>query len=579
MGRLFRFLAVAVLAMMGAASAQQAPTRVALVIANAHYAGYPTLPNTEVDSGLVAASLRKAGFTTEVKNDLDGASMRSALAAFRTKAAGAQVALVYFAGHGMESGGRNWLLPIGVQLGSMDDLEFNAVESSLIVQATAGARARVIVLDACRNNPFAARMRGITRDATVGLAAPHDSVRGTLFMYSAAPGEEAQDGPPGQGSPFARAFARAIVTPGLDLRRAAGNISDAVYAETHEAQLPFQTSSLSGEEIIFVASVTVNISPVTVIAPDQRISALAAESAAFEVATKLWTAEGWQEFLRLHPDSSRAGLARQALASLQRPPSAPPTPNAAVVAPPDPLTAARRAVAAITPQEWNASLYSAIVSRAVTASSTAGLIQLANAGDAKAQFIVGYGYCWGIAGFSQNPAESVRLIKLSSAQAFAPGQDWLGVYTRQGYTNVTQDDRAGCGLFRAAADQGNANGQANLGACYANGWGGLTQNQPEATRLYRLAAALGEPQGQANLAIIYAYGIGVPVDLIEAARLRRLAAAQGNSQGQAGLAQMYEYGQGGLPQDRAEAIRLYRLAVAQGDQWAKSQLERLGETP
>ena len=573
MGRLVRFLTIAVLALTGAAGAQP-PSRVALVIANAHYAGYPSLPNTEVDAGLVAASLRRAGFATEVKNDLDGATMRAALAQFRAKAEGAQVALVYFAGHGMESGGRNWLLPTGVQLGSMGDLEFNAIESSLIVQATSGARARVIVLDACRNNPLAARMRGITRDAKVGLAAPRESVRGTLFMYSAAPGEEAQDGPPGQGSPFARAFARAIVTPGLDLRRAAGDISDAVFNETSQRQLPFQTSSLSGEEIVFVPAVAISIAPVTSLAANVQVSALGAETAAFEVASRLWTVAGWEEFLRLHPASDRAALARQALASLRPRPAAAPG-----NAPADPLAVARRALAAITSAEWSAAEPSALISRAVASSSREGLEQLAAQGDANAQVIVGWAKGNGNSGFEYSAEESARLYRLSAAQGNGRGQTYLGAMYEYGKGGLTEDKAEAVRLYTLAATQGNATGQSYLGTMYYNGAGGLQPNQVEAVRLYRLAAAQGNALGQAQLAICYQAGAGgLVADAVEAARLRRLAAAQGNQTGQAGLGYMYETGTGGLTADRAEAIRLYRLAANQGNDYAKQALTRLGET-
>jgi TPR repeat protein/uncharacterized caspase-like protein len=564
---------------MGVAGAQQAPTRVALVIANATYAGYPSLPNTKVDAGLVVDALRRAGFSTEMRTDLDGDATRVALAQFRTRATGAQVALVYFAGHGMESGGKNWMLPVGAQLTTTDDLEFNAIESSLFVQATAGARARVIVLDACRNNPLAVRMRGVTRAASVGLAPPRDGVRGTLYMYSAAPGEEAQDGPAGQGSPFARAFARYIVTPGLDLRRAAGEVSEAVYRETAGAQTPFQTSSLSGEEIVFVPAPVVSVAPRTVLAADASASALGAEAAAFEVASKLWSVAGWQEFLRLHPDGERSALARQALASLQPAPTQATRPMATTspaAAPVDPLAPARRAVEAITPAEWNAAEFNALVTRVVSSSSRDALEKLAAQGNARAQVLAGAAYRVGWSGFPKNENEAWRLFRLAAAQGDARGQYLMGVAAYTGVGGATRNEAEAARLYRLAADQGNAFGQVSLGALYDYGAGGLRQDKVEAVRWYQLAATQGNAYGMVYLGLSHRDGDGgLAVNETEAVRLFRLAAAQGNSLAQLNLAFMYLQGRGGLRPDDAEAARLYRLAADQGEADAQATLATL----
>ena len=257
MRALVRLLAVLAL-MIVPASAEQA-RRVALVIANATYAGYAPLPNTAVDAGLVAAAFRRAGFSTvEVKADQGIAGFRTALGVFQTQAQGAEVAAVYYAGHGVEVGGRNWLIPTDARLENDAQLAFQAIDADLLIQAAAGARTRLVVLDACRENPFAGRMRRTgrltSRDAAPGLAAPiGEGARGTLLMYSAAPGELAADGAEGRGSPFARAFARFLPEQGVELRVAAGKIADAVYEETAQAQLPFTSSSLSGEEIYLVA--------------------------------------------------------------------------------------------------------------------------------------------------------------------------------------------------------------------------------------------------------------------------------------------------------------------------------------
>jgi len=269
-----RLLAVMALALTSASA--QSPKRVALVVANASYAGYAPLPNTTVDATLVAEALRRAGFSViDVKTNQGIAGFRTALGAFQTRAQGAEVAAVYYAGHGIEVNGRNWLIPTDAALENDGQLAFQAIDADLLVQAAAGARTRIVVLDACRENPFAGRMRRtgrVTRDAAPGLGAPvGEGARGTLLMYSAAPGELAADGAAGQGSPFARAFARHLPEPGVELRVAAGKIADAVFDETRQAQLPFTSSSLSGAEIYLVAGART-------VAPDPELERLRREN-------------------------------------------------------------------------------------------------------------------------------------------------------------------------------------------------------------------------------------------------------------------------------------------------------------
>jgi TPR repeat protein/uncharacterized caspase-like protein len=569
-----RFLAILFLAFAAPATAQApAPTRVALIIGNANYAGYPALPNTQVDAGIVAGALRRAQFAVDVKNDLDGDGMRRALAAFRTKATGAKVALVYYAGHGMESGGKNYLLPTGAQLGAVEDLEFSAIEAGLIVQATAGAQARVIVLDACRNNPLAATMRGITRAAPQGLAQPRESVRGTLYMYSAAPGQLANDGPPGRGSPFARAFAQYILTPGLDLRRAAGEISEAVFRETG-SQLPFQSSSLSGEEIVFVPQASV--SAITSQPSEAQVTDFAAEAAAFEVANRLWSATGWREFLRAHPNGRNSALAREALASIERA-AAPSRAAPPAVQPLDPLGAVRGAIAAISDQDWRAAEGSALIARVVAASSREALEQLAAAGNARAQSLAGRAYAFGLSGFPVNSNEANRLYRLAVAQGDARAQSLMADQLLIG-RNVAKDPVEAERLYRLAVAQGNAEAQSGLGVMYERGEGNVRENDAEAVRLYRLAADQGGALGAANLGNMYLLGLGgLAQNDVEAVRWFQRAAAAGSYVGQGNLAYMYETGRGGLTADRNEAIRLYRLAAV-GDDYARDALTRLGVT-
>lgn len=149
---------VALLALVGAsASSAQAPgRRVALVIGNGGYSGVPRLANPPRDAALIERTLRRAGFqTVATRTDLGRAGFEQALREFTRQAEGAEVALIYYAGHGMEMNGRNWLIPTDAVLADERDLSFEAVDLERVLAAVEGARGlRVVLLDACRDNPF-----------------------------------------------------------------------------------------------------------------------------------------------------------------------------------------------------------------------------------------------------------------------------------------------------------------------------------------------------------------------------------------------------------------------------------------
>jgi hypothetical protein len=233
------------------ASAQQAGRRVALVIANSAYVSQGTLANPGPDARLVADALRRVGFDVVSQNDLTKQGMDRALRDFSRQADGADVALVYFAGHGMEANGVNWLVPVDAALADERDLAFEAVSLDTVLATVDRAQGlRMVVLDACRNNPFTRSMRrgaNTTRAVTRGLT--DVEVTGTLVLYAARGGSLAQDGVAGANSPFATAFARRIPEPGVDIRLLVSKVRDDVLAATQRAQEPFSYGSLPGVEL------------------------------------------------------------------------------------------------------------------------------------------------------------------------------------------------------------------------------------------------------------------------------------------------------------------------------------------
>jgi hypothetical protein len=251
-----RLLAMLVLAVTCVtASAQQTGRRVALVIGNSAYAAQGQLANPGPDARLVADALRRVGFQVTQQTDLGKQRMDLALRDFSRTADGAEVALVYYAGHGLEANGVNWLLPVDATLAEERDLSFEAVNLDTVLATVERARGlRMVVLDACRNNPFARSMRrsaGTRATVTRGLA--DVEVTGTLVLFAARGGTVAQDGAPGANSPFAAAFARRIPEPGVDIRVLAGKVRDDVLAATGRVQEPFSYGSLPGVELALTA--------------------------------------------------------------------------------------------------------------------------------------------------------------------------------------------------------------------------------------------------------------------------------------------------------------------------------------
>jgi Flp pilus assembly protein TadD len=242
-----------------AASPAPAQRRVALVIGNSQYRSVAFLPNPRRDAAAVADALRQVGFQVELAMDLDRDGMVKALRSFRDQADQADWALVYFAGHGIEIDRVNYLIPIDAKLLDDRDIKAETVSYEEMLSTVNGARAlRLIVLDACRNNPFKDQMRRAvaSRSATDrGLAPPPESKPGTLVVYSAKEGEVAADDVGGANSPFASALIVELKVPGLEVRRVFDNVCDDVLQATDNRQQPFTYGSLPGRrDFFFVAA-------------------------------------------------------------------------------------------------------------------------------------------------------------------------------------------------------------------------------------------------------------------------------------------------------------------------------------
>jgi hypothetical protein len=247
---LMPFVIAVILLLPGRAEAQN---RVALVVGNSAYTKVPSLPNPAHDAQDVSAALTRLGFAVKTVTDADFDSMRRSLLEFGRTARNADMAVFYFAGHGVEINGSNWLLPTDIELKSDVDASTEAIGLQSAMQAVAAAQTLgLVILDACRNNPFQSTMRrsNAARSVQILGLAPVEPADNVLVAYAARDGTVAADGA-GRNSPYTAALLKHIETPGLEVDFLFRNIRDDVMAATNNEQQPFVYGSLSSDEIYF----------------------------------------------------------------------------------------------------------------------------------------------------------------------------------------------------------------------------------------------------------------------------------------------------------------------------------------
>jgi hypothetical protein len=245
--KLRHWLAIALLLGGACSAAAAAEQRVALVIGNAGYRVDP-LDNPVHDARLVAASLKQAGFDVTLAENLDRRGLLGAMRGFGQRLNEQTVAVLYYAGHGLQLRDRNYLIPVDAEIRSEDEIPLAGIDIAFILGRMSAARSRVniVILDACRNNPFAEGAAKSGHRAS-GLA-QMDAPVGTLLAYATAPGKLAADGlGGGANGVYAQQLARHLLTPGLPVEHVFKRVREAVVRASREAQVPWESSSLQGE--------------------------------------------------------------------------------------------------------------------------------------------------------------------------------------------------------------------------------------------------------------------------------------------------------------------------------------------
>ncbi len=293
-----------------------AERRVALVVGNAAYQNAAGLSNTVNDATAMANLFVKAGFdVVELRSDLGVVEFKRAVRDFMFTARDADIAVVYFAGHGIEIRGSNYLIPVDAKLRSDYDADDEAISLERLILAVEPVKQlRLIILDACRDNPFIRRMQRAfaARAVTGGLATVEPSTGNTLIAYAAKAGSVSYDGA-GPNSPFTTALMKYLTEPGLDIRIAFGRVRDEVMKATANRQEPFVYGSLGGTTISLVRPPD----------PPQPVAAKAGSvdtkydiQRDYEFAERIGTQEAWELFLQAHSTGYYAGLARAQLGKL-----------------------------------------------------------------------------------------------------------------------------------------------------------------------------------------------------------------------------------------------------------------------
>ncbi len=282
-----------------------ADKRVALVLGNSNYQNVPPLSNPINDGAVMAATFKGAGFDVVVSRyDLSALDTRRVLRDFEDRARDADIAVVYYAGHGMEVDGTNYLIPVDARLERDTDIYDEAFSLDRILVAVEPAKQlRLVILDACRDNPFARNMKHslAARSIGRGLAKIEPASPNTLIAYSAKAGSTAQDGD-GKNSPFTTALAQHLTTPGLDVRRAFGFVRDDVLKTTGNRQEPFVYGSLGGNDVPLV--------PARAVPAEPAVNPQAEVRRDYELALQVGNKAAMNAFIAQHPDGFYASLAK-----------------------------------------------------------------------------------------------------------------------------------------------------------------------------------------------------------------------------------------------------------------------------
>ena len=505
-----RLIAGVLVLMAAMATSALAGKRVALVIGNSAYTAVSKLPNPANDASAVAAAFRRMGFDqVTLKLDQGYRGLRLALREFSRTAAGADVAVLYYAGHGIEVAGQNYLIPVDAQLANASDVEFEAIglNSAMSVLERAG-KLKLVILDACRNNPFRAKMaRSDTRRAIGrGLARVAPSGSDTLVAYAAREGTTAADGKNGH-SPYTTALLTVMETPGLDVRLLFGQVRDNVRKATGNRQEPFTYGSLGGQGVFLKPPALPGTAPA--VAAGQPAGGAGAETVFWSSVKDSNNPVLLEDYLRRFPGGMFSTIAKARLQQLKSKTASLVLPKSSLGTPPPVHDCDRLAGSPTDLDKVHAGTeFSDVLPREAIAACRSALERYP--GTPRFQFELGRALH-----AKNDVAAAVRWYRKAASGGHGVAMNNLGIMYKEGL-GVARNPASAVQWFRRAAVRGYASAMNNLGVMYENGVG-VTLDNGEAARWYQMAAGKGASPAMHNIAAMYAQGKGVPKDLDRAA--------------------------------------------------------------
>jgi hypothetical protein len=510
-----------------------AGVRLALVLGNGKYQNVPTLDNPSNDAADLAQVLRGIGFEVIEQRDATREAMAKAVRDFSERLRGADVALFFYAGHGLQMNGENYLLPVDAKIESAADVRFNTIDLNDIQQEMeGGGRANIIILDACRNNPFVEKLAHVGRGvATRGLGRVEATGEGSLIVYSTQPNNVALDGA-GRNSPFTAALLKRIATPGIEVRQMISRVRGDVLQATEKRQTPWDSSSLVGD--VYLAGPPSAPAPIAVgHAPSPTTQSPAAAGPGARVEDQLVSGD--------------TSLGAESAASPRTTSSTPLAVSGGQagecerLAAPAPPFSSPEQMKSVKIRNWAAAI--PVCEAAVTANpnerrlqyllglcydSTKNYLeaarhyaQAADAGDANAQDALGVLFATG-RGVVKDQQRAFNLLNQSAIAGSPGGMNDLGVMYSNGLF-VKEDDAKALDWFEKAIEAGNSFGLAEAGVMYFNGKG-TPRDYSAAAQYFQQAADLGDGYSLKFLAIMYERGLLGSVDLEKAGALRAKAA-------------------------------------------------------
>ncbi len=583
-GRRWAVVAVAIVLNAGWASGAWAAQRVALIVGVSKYDKVPSLNNPAKDARLVQATLQKLGFQVKVLTDPSRADLIEGLGAFEEAAKDSEAAVIYYAGHGAMIDGVNYLLPRDAVITNKSSLTGSAVESARLGQSMMGAKSvRLIILDACRNNPTATRSlggntRGLTRETGPTSVA-------VVTLMAAGPGQVAQDGAAGAAnSPFALALTQGLTRPGITV----GELPSYVQAEVERMTEGEQTPDLQGIWPNVHWSFDPNGPAKT------QVAAAGADPVKikWEKDQVFWNSikdsddpADFKAYMEAQDRGEITGsfrkLASNRVRALEKLPAGSFQVASRSAAPgQDLVVSARDAFARADYRAAFRDWSTAAGAGNGAAMYNLGVMSLSGKGAPKDIAVAAKwfkasadaGHSGGMVnwalcrlngfGTGKDETDGVRWLQQAASRGSANAMGMLAETFYRG-RGVPADSRQGAGWLQKAVDAGDGPSIAQLADAYDRG-DGVARDPKRAFTLYQRAAVAGDTEAMVHLGYAYEDGEVVAKDDIQAATWYQRAAEAGNSEGMSSLAVMFEAG-AGLPQDYARAAEYYRAAADRGD--------------